>query len=155
LPGREGEKPARSAADARRLGDSGFPAPRINGYAGAAGSKPLPQSPAADPRKLRSRLSTGYTGRMEFEWDPGKAAENLRKHKVSFAEAATVLGDFLGTTASDPDHSDDEHRYITAGLSNRGRLLMVAHAERHARIRIISARELTRNERRVYEETQG
>ena len=42
---------------------------------------------------------------MEFEWDPGKAAENLRKHKVSFTEAATVLGDFLGTTASDPDHS--------------------------------------------------
>ena len=47
---------------------------------------------------------------MEFEWDPGKAAENLRKHKVSFNEAATVLGDFLGTTAADPDHSGDEHR---------------------------------------------
>jgi uncharacterized DUF497 family protein len=92
---------------------------------------------------------------MEFEWDPGKAAENLRKHKVSFNEAATVLGDFLGTTAADPDHSGDEHRYITIGLSNRGRLLMVAHAERHERIRIISARILTRNERRVYEETQG
>jgi hypothetical protein len=49
---------------------------------------------------------------MEFEWDPGQAAENLRKHKVFFTEAATVLGDFLGTTASDPDHSDNEHRYI-------------------------------------------
>ena len=91
---------------------------------------------------------------MEFEWDPGKAADNLRKHKGSFTEATTVLGDFLGTTASDPDHSGDEHRYITIGLSNRGRLLMVAHAERRETIRIISARKLTRNERGVYEETQ-
>ena len=92
---------------------------------------------------------------MEFEWDPGKAAENLRKHKVSFTEAATVLGDFLGTTASDPDHSTDEHRYITVGLSNRGRLPMVAHAERRERIRIVSARKLIRSERRVYEGAQG
>ena len=93
---------------------------------------------------------------MEFEWDPGKAADNLRKHKVSFTEAATVPGDFLVTTASDPDHhSGDEHRYITIGLLNRGRLPMVAHAERHETIRIVSARKLTRNERRVYEETQG
>jgi len=89
-----------------------------------------------------------------FEWDPTKADENLRKHKVSFNEATSVFGDFLGTTVSDPDHSLDEHRYITVGLSNRGRLLMVAHAERHERIRIISARKLTPNERRVYEETQ-
>ncbi|SPE31591.1 conserved hypothetical protein [Candidatus Sulfopaludibacter sp. SbA6] len=90
---------------------------------------------------------------MEFEWDPGKAAENLRKHKVSFDEAVTVFGDFLGTTASDPDHSAGEHRYITVGLSDWGRLLMVAHAERRQRIRIISARTLTRSERRDYEET--
>ena len=91
---------------------------------------------------------------MEFEWNPRKAAENLRKHKVSFQEAATVFGDFLSTTASDPDHSAEEHRYITIGLSNRGRLLMVAHAESRERIRIISARTLTRSERRAYEETQ-
>ena len=91
---------------------------------------------------------------MEFEWDPEKAAHNLRKHKVSFTEAATVFGDFLSATVADPDHSGDEHRYITIGLSNRGRLLMVAHAERHERIRIISARKLTRNERRAYEEAQ-
>ncbi len=89
-----------------------------------------------------------------FEWDPTKAKENLRKHRVSFNEATSVFGDFLGTTVSDPDHSLDEHRYITVGLSNRGRLLMVAHAERHERIRIISARKLTPNERRAYEETQ-
>lgn len=90
---------------------------------------------------------------MEFEWNPTKAGENLRKHKISFNEAATVLGDFLGATVSDPDHSASEHRYITVGLSSRGRLLMVAHVERHERIRIISARTLTRSERRAYEET--
>ncbi|MBM3747100.1 MAG: BrnT family toxin [Acidobacteria bacterium] len=91
---------------------------------------------------------------MEFEWDPEKASQNLRKHKVSFNEAATVFGDFLGVTASDPDRSAEEHRHITVGRSDRGRLLMVAHAERRGRIRIISARRLTRSERRAYEETQ-
>ena len=91
---------------------------------------------------------------MEFEWDPSKAAANLRKHRVSFNEAATVFGDFLGATAVDPDHSTDENRYITVGSSNRGRVLMVAHVERGDRIRIISARTLTRTERRDYEETQ-
>jgi uncharacterized DUF497 family protein len=53
---------------------------------------------------------------MEFEWDPIKAARNLRKHKVSFDEAVTVFGDFLSTTAPDPDHSADEKRYITIGI---------------------------------------
>ena len=91
---------------------------------------------------------------MEFEWDPIKAAENIRKHSVPFNEAATVFGDFLGTTIADPDHSLDEHRYITIGLSKRGRLLLVAHADRGERIRIISARRLTPNERRAYEESQ-
>ena len=76
---------------------------------------------------------------MEFEWDASKAAKNLGKHKVSFIEAA---------------HSAGEHRYITVGLSDLGRLLMVAHAERGDRIRIISARTLTRSERRAYEDTQ-
>ena len=102
----------------------------------------------------RRRHTTGYTRQMEFEWDPGKAAENLRKHKVSFNEAATVFGDDLGITASDPDHSSQEHRYITVGLSSRGRVLMVAHTERRGRIRIISARKLTRNEKFDYAETQ-
>ena len=91
---------------------------------------------------------------MEFEWNPRKAAENLRKHKVSFNEAATVFGDFLSSTVSDPEHATEERRYITIGLSSRGRLLMVAHAERRERIRILSARTLTRSERRTYEETQ-
>ena len=91
---------------------------------------------------------------MEFEWDPSKAVANLRKHGVSFNEAATVFGDFLGATAVDPDHSTNENRYITVGSSNRGRVLMVAHVECGDRIRIISARTLTRTERRDYEETQ-
>jgi uncharacterized DUF497 family protein len=90
---------------------------------------------------------------MEFEWDPSKAAENRRKHQISFSEGTAVFGDFFGTTIPDPDHSVDEHRFITIGLSDRGRLLM-AHAERHGRIRIISARKLTRSERQAYEETQ-
>ena len=89
---------------------------------------------------------------MEFEWDPKKAAKNLREHRVSFNEAATVFGDPLGTTAPDPDHSMAEDRYITVGMSNRRHLVMVAHTERGERIRIISARELTRTEREAYEE---
>ena len=73
----------------------------------------------------------------------------------SFTEAASVFGDFLGTTVSDPDHCSGEQRFITIGLSYRGRLLMVAHAERDQRTRIISARKLTRNERQAYEEAQN
>jgi uncharacterized DUF497 family protein len=89
---------------------------------------------------------------MEFEWDPSKAASNLRRHNVSFGEAATVFGDPLSTTVADPDHSIGEDRYITIGVSHRGRSLMVAHAEHGDRIRIISARELTPAERAQYEE---
>jgi len=89
---------------------------------------------------------------MEFEWDPQKAAKNLRKHKVSFTEAATVFSDPLSVTVPDPDHSAEEDRHIIVGMSNRLRLLIVAFAERGDRIRIISARELTRAEREAYEE---
>jgi uncharacterized DUF497 family protein len=89
---------------------------------------------------------------MEFGWDPNKATSNLRRHNVSFGEAATVFSDPLSTTVPDPDHSLDEDRAITVGLSHRGRLLMVAHTERGDRIHIISARELTRTERAQYEE---
>jgi len=89
---------------------------------------------------------------VEFEWDPKKAAKNLRKHGVSFNEAATVFGDSLGTTVPDPDHSVAEDRYITVGMSNRRRLVMVAHTEREEWSRIISARELTRAEKEAYEE---
>ena len=91
---------------------------------------------------------------MEFEWDPKKAAANLKKHKVSFEEAATVFGDPLSITVPDPDHSLEEDRYLTVGMSERGRLLIIAHTEEEGgeRIRIISARPLTPRERKAYEE---
>jgi len=89
---------------------------------------------------------------MEFEWAPAKAAANLRKHQVSFDEAVTVFADSLSMTASDPDHSGEEMRYITVGRSIRDRLIMVAYADRRGTIRIISARKLTRSERSAYEE---
>ena len=96
----------------------------------------------------------GYPWQVDFEWDPEKTAKNLRKHRVSFAEAATVLGDPLGVTVPDPDHSIDEDRSITVGTSVRGRTLIVSHTERGSRIRIISARELTRSERQAYEDKE-
>ena len=89
---------------------------------------------------------------MEFEWDPRKAEINLRKHGVSFLEAGTVFGDKLSINVPDPDHSDNEDRVITIGWSNRRRLIMISHTDRGDRIRIISARELTKAERKVYEE---
>ena len=89
---------------------------------------------------------------MEFEWDPKKAETNKRKHDVNFREAATVFGDPLAITFTDPDHSIDEDQYLTFGLSRFDRLLVVSHAERGERVRIISARPLTRQERRIYEE---
>lgn len=89
---------------------------------------------------------------MQFEWDPKKAASNLRRHKVSFDEAATALEDELSLTGDDPDHSLEEVRLITFGVSSAGRLLVVSHTERGERIRIISARLATRAERNLYEE---
>jgi uncharacterized DUF497 family protein len=89
---------------------------------------------------------------MNFEWDPRKAENNLHKHTVSFGEAVTIFDDELSITISDPDHSIEEDRYITIGLSNRSRLIMVSHTDRNNRIRIMSARELTQAERKVYEE---
>ena len=89
---------------------------------------------------------------MDFEWDPRKAEINLRKHGVSFTEAGTVFGDELAITVPDPDHSKSEDRYITIGWSDLRRLLMVSHTDRNDRIRIISARELTKAEQKTYEE---
>jgi uncharacterized protein len=88
-----------------------------------------------------------------FEWDPAKAAANLRKHGVSFREATTVLADPLSVTVSDPDPSDAEERYIDVGISAQGRLVVVVYTERGTRIRIISARKATTAERRKYEES--
>lgn len=89
---------------------------------------------------------------MEFEWDSKKATENIQKHGVTFQEAATVFGDPLAITFNDPDHSKSEDRYITFGLSLQKRLIVVSHAERGNRIRIISSRLMDRKERKIYEE---
>lgn len=103
-------------------------------------------------------MSTGNDGapQLEFTWDPAKAASNLGKHGVSFAQAATVLLDALALTVFDAEHSEFEERWFTLGMSSEGRLLAVSHTYTAtgpdtARVRIISAREATRNERRQYE----
>jgi len=89
---------------------------------------------------------------MKFEWDPKKAAANVQKHGVVFQEAATVFGDPLAITFDDPDHSKDEYRHMTFGLSLQKRLIVVSHMERGDRTRIISARLMDRKERIIYEE---
>jgi len=89
---------------------------------------------------------------LRFEWDPEKAAENLAKHGVSFEKAATIFRDVLSVTGSDPDHSFDEDRFVTFGMSTGVRLLVVAHIDRDDTIRIISARPVTPRERKIYEE---
>ncbi|MCX5856111.1 MAG: BrnT family toxin [Deltaproteobacteria bacterium] len=89
---------------------------------------------------------------MKFEWDPKKAKSNLRKHKVSFEEASTAMKDSMSATGADPDHSTTEDRYITFGISERGRLLVVAHTDEGEAIRIISARVANKGERKIYEE---
>jgi uncharacterized DUF497 family protein len=89
---------------------------------------------------------------MEFEWDSKKATANVKKHGVTFQEAATIFGDPLAITFDDPDHSMSENRYITFGLSLQKRLIVVSHTERGDRTRIINARLMDRKERRIYEE---
>jgi uncharacterized DUF497 family protein len=89
---------------------------------------------------------------MTFDWDPIKAKLNLWKHRVSFEEASTALWDPLSKTALDCDHSKEEQRFITFGMSTRRRLLVVSYTERDDAIRLISARLATRHEREIYEE---
>lgn len=88
---------------------------------------------------------------MDFEWDEIKAKTNLSKHDVSFDEAKTVFVDPLYVDFYDPDHSDDEERYIMIGMSQQRRLLLVAYTERGLVKRLISARLATRSERNAYE----
>jgi hypothetical protein len=89
---------------------------------------------------------------MRFEWDQRKAAANRRKHGVSFEEASTVFSDQLAATGVDPDHPVGEPRWLTFGVSGRGRLPVVSHADEGAIIQLISARPATRAERKLYEE---
>lgn len=90
--------------------------------------------------------------KTNFEWDSEKEKKNIRKHEVSFDEACSVFDDPILITVIDEEHSMDEERYITVGLSNKNRLLLVAHTKREDRIRIISARKATKNEEKFYEE---
>lgn len=90
---------------------------------------------------------------MEFEWDQNKANNNQKKHGVSFSEASTVFGDPLELTISDPDHSQEEFRFLSLGRSALGNLLMVSYTERQESIiRIISARKTTKHEQKYYEQ---
>jgi hypothetical protein len=90
--------------------------------------------------------------KLEFEWDPRKAAANLLRHGITFEDAATVFGDPLALTVSDPDHSEREHRFITMGETALGKIVVVSHTDRDDVIRIISARPATRKEHHEYTE---
>lgn len=92
---------------------------------------------------------------MVYEWDAAKARSNIRKHGVSFDEAATVFLDRLALTFPDPYHSPEEHREITIGHTAGLQLVFVSHLQRGDRIRIVSARKATRMERKQYEEGIG
>jgi len=92
-----------------------------------------------------------------FEWDPIKARDNLDKHDVAFDEAATVFKDSKALSIFDPDHSETGDRWITMGISEKGRLLIVIHtfqeeSEDAVTIRIISSRKATKQETKTYGE---
>ncbi len=89
---------------------------------------------------------------MKFEWDKRKENSNLSKHNVSFEEAATTFDDPLYIDFYDPDHSEEEDRYLIVGMSKKGYLLIVSYTEKGESIRIISARTVTSSERSIYEE---
>jgi uncharacterized DUF497 family protein len=103
---------------------------------------------------MRAVEENGQTA-FQVTWDEEKARSNLRDHRVSLAEAATVFLDPLARTIPDPDHSEGEVRYLTIGLSRQGRLVIVSYTERPGQIRLISGRRATRRERRNYEEDEG
>jgi uncharacterized protein len=89
---------------------------------------------------------------MEYDWDQEKAQINLKKHGISFQEAASAFGDPLALTFDDPDHSIGEHRLLTFGITKTGKRIIVSHTEKHnAVLRIISARPMNKYERKIYE----
>lgn len=88
---------------------------------------------------------------MIFEWDEQKEKANVKKHKITFAEAETIFYDPYALTISDPDHSTEENRFIDIGMSEKHRILLVVYTERKENIRIISARKATASERKIYE----
>lgn len=90
----------------------------------------------------------------EFEWDEDKAESNLKKHRVSFDEAATIFNDPNIATIPDPDHSETEDRFVSVGRSFIACVLTVIHTFRNTRIRLISARKATKAEKKNYENHQ-
>lgn len=92
-----------------------------------------------------------YDQSVKFEWDRKKAGSNLEKHGVSFEEGSSVFGDPLAGTIPDPLHAAGEARFVTMGHSDAGRLVVVVHADRGERVRLISARPATPAERKRYE----
>ena len=89
---------------------------------------------------------------LTCEWDEDKLRRNVVKHGVTFEEAKTVFNDPFASTIDNPDHSEDEDRYLGIGLSSKGRLLVVWYTEKNENIRIIGCRKATKYERKVYEE---
>ena len=89
--------------------------------------------------------------KSNFEWDENKAEKNIRKHGISFQEAATVFQDEFSLTFNDPAHSSEEERFIDIGRSSNGRILIVVYTERNNNIRIISCRKATSSEKKAYE----
>ena len=92
----------------------------------------------------------------EFEWDPAKARQNAKKHRITFERGATIFLDPNALSLFDEQHSEDEERWITLGLDHTGMLLVVCHAYREetetsARVRMISARKATKNETKQYQ----
>ena len=89
---------------------------------------------------------------LRFEWDPQKDLTNQKKHGVSFAEASTVFEDVNALVISDPEHSENEERFVILGFSLQANLLVVCHCYRASEsvIRIISARKATKNEEKAY-----
>lgn len=88
---------------------------------------------------------------IDFEWDSEKEKTNIAKHGVDFTEAATIFIDAFAITIYDQSHSHQEDRYITLGLSNRFRIIVVVHTDREDKIRMISARKATRYEQEQYD----
>ena len=92
---------------------------------------------------------------MIYEWNPEKADDNLKRHKISFDEATSVFTDPFALTFDDPAHSVDEQRYITIGTSSTQRILFLSHADRgEDHVRIISARSATPTEAHAYQESR-
>jgi uncharacterized DUF497 family protein len=107
-------------------------------------------SGACNQLDFRSYIHISYAlVSVDVEYDPAKAASNLKKHGVSFDEAATALLDSVALAIEDPD-AEGERRWVLIGMSNKARLLTVVYALRHQRIRLISARDSTKRETRTY-----